>query len=69
MQVHFWAPYHVTMAALPYLKRILASRIVNISSIRGRLAVPHMAPYCTSKFALSGFSDALRTEVARQASV
>jgi NAD(P)-dependent dehydrogenase (short-subunit alcohol dehydrogenase family) len=66
MQVHFWAPYHVTMAALPYLKRNPESRIVNISSIAGRVAVPHMAPYCTSKFALAGFSDALRTEVAGQ---
>ena len=66
MQVHFWAPYHVTMAALPYLKRNSESRIVNISSIGGRVAVPHMAPYCTSKFALAGFSDALRTEVAGQ---
>ena len=66
MQVHFWAPYHVTMAALPYLKRNSESRIVNISSIGGRVAVPHMAPYCTSKFALAGFSDALRAEVAAQ---
>ena len=66
MQVHFWAPYHVTMAALPYLKRNAESRIVNISSIGGRVAVPHMAPYCASKFALAGFSDALRAEVAWQ---
>ena len=66
MQVHFWAPYHVTMAALPYLKRNSESRILNISSIGGRVAVPHMAPYCTSKFALAGFSDALRAEVAAQ---
>ena len=64
MQVHFWAPYHVTMAALPHLKRNRESRIVNISSIGGRVAVPHMAPYCASKFALVGFSDALRTELA-----
>ena len=66
MQIHFWAPYHVTMAALPYLRRNGESRIVNISSIGGRVAVPHMAPYCASKFALAGFSDALRAEVARQ---
>jgi NAD(P)-dependent dehydrogenase (short-subunit alcohol dehydrogenase family) len=64
IRVHFWAPYHVTMAALPYLKANGDSRIVNISSIGGRVAVPHMAPYCTSKFALAGFSDALRAEVA-----
>jgi short-subunit dehydrogenase len=66
MELHFWAPYHLTMAALPYLRRNTESRIVNISSIGGRVAVPHMAPYCASKFALAGFSDALRAEVARQ---
>jgi NAD(P)-dependent dehydrogenase (short-subunit alcohol dehydrogenase family) len=38
-------------------------RIVNISSISGRLAVPHMAPYTASKFALTGLSDAVRTEL------
>ena len=66
MQVHFWAPYYVTMAALPHLRRNTESRVVNISSIGGRVAVPHMAPYCASKFALAGFSDALRAEVAGQ---
>jgi short-subunit dehydrogenase len=40
-------------------------RIVNISSIGGRIAVPHMAPYTASKFALTGFSDAIRAELAR----
>ena len=64
MQVHFWAPYNLSMAALPYLRRNVESRIVNISSIAGRVAVPHMAPYCASKFALAGFSDALRAEMA-----
>src|SRR5919197_3508120 len=40
-------------------------RIVNISSIGGKLAVPHLAPYSVSKFALTGFSDAVRAELAR----
>jgi NAD(P)-dependent dehydrogenase (short-subunit alcohol dehydrogenase family) len=66
MQIHFWAPYYFTMAALPYLKQNAESRIVNISSIGGRVAVPRMAPYSASKFALADFSDALRAEVARQ---
>src|SRR5262249_59696441 len=39
--------------------------IVNIPSIGGRTAVPHMAPYSASKFALAGFSDAIRAELAR----
>ena len=46
MQTHFWAPYNVTMAALPYLRRKGESRIVNISSIGGRVAVPHGAILC-----------------------
>ncbi len=41
-------------------------RIVNISSIGGRVAVPHMVPYSASKFALVGFSDAIRAELARR---
>ena len=65
MDVHFWAAYRLTMAALPLLKLSRPSRIVNISSIGGRVAVPHMAPYCASKFAVSGFSDAIRAELAR----
>jgi short-subunit dehydrogenase len=40
-------------------------RIVNISSIGGKVAVPHLAPYSASKFALTGFSDAIRAELAR----
>src|ERR1041384_919913 len=40
-------------------------RIVNISSIGGKVAVPHFAPYSASKFALTGFSDAVRIELAR----
>jgi short-subunit dehydrogenase len=38
---------------------------VNISSIGGRIGVPHLAPYGASKFALTGFSDAIRAELAR----
>ena len=40
-------------------------RIVNIASVGGQVAVPHLAPYCASKFALVGLSDSIRAEVAR----
>jgi NAD(P)-dependent dehydrogenase (short-subunit alcohol dehydrogenase family) len=66
MDMHFWAAYRVTMAALPLLKQSRPSRLVNILSIGGRVAVPHMAPYCASKFATAGFSDAIRAELARE---
>ena len=64
MNTHFWAPLLVTNAAMPYLKNA-RGRIVNIASIGGRLAVPHLASYSASKFALVGLSDALRAELAQ----
>ena len=65
MNTHFWGPLHVCTAVIPYMRRQRAGRIVNVSSIGGRIGVPHMVPYSASKFALSGFSDGLRAEVAR----
>jgi NAD(P)-dependent dehydrogenase (short-subunit alcohol dehydrogenase family) len=65
MNLHFWAPFDLIMQALPHLRRRGGGRIVNIASIGGRMAVPHLAPYCASKFALVGLSDGLRAELAR----
>ena len=65
MGVHFWAPFELTMQVVPEMRTWGGGRIVNISSIGGKIAVPHLAPYCASKFALTGFSDALRAELAR----
>jgi len=65
MNLHFWAPFDLIMKALPHLRRRRGGRIVNIASIGGKMAVPHLAPYCASKFALVGLSDALRAELAR----
>jgi len=65
MRLHFWAPFELIMQTIPEMRRRGGGRIVNISSIGGKIAVPHMAPYTASKFALVGLSDALRTELAR----
>lgn len=65
LDVHFWGAFHAIEAALPALRQQEESRIVNIASVGGRLAVPHLAPYSASKFALVGLSDALRAELAR----
>jgi short-subunit dehydrogenase len=65
MQTHFWGPLYMITAALPFMRRQGAGRIVNISSIGGRIAVPHLLPYSASKFALAGYSEGLRTELAR----
>jgi NADP-dependent 3-hydroxy acid dehydrogenase YdfG len=66
MSTHFWGPLYLSLAVIPSMRRQGGGRIVNISSIGGRLAVPHMVPYSASKFALSGLSDGLRAELARQ---
>ena len=63
MRVHFWGPLHTTLAALPAMRRRGEGRIVNISSIGGKVAVPHLLPYTASKFALTGLSEGLRTEL------
>lgn len=65
MQLHFWAPYELVTQIVPEMRTWGGGRIVNISSIGGKVAVPHLAPYGVSKFALTGFSDAIRTELAR----
>jgi short-subunit dehydrogenase len=61
LATHFWAPYHLIQNCRPYLER--GARIVNISSIGGKIPVPHLAPYCTGKFALAGYSETLRAEL------
>jgi len=65
MATHFWGPLYMVVAALPHMRRQSEGRIVNISSIGGRISVPHLVPYSASKFALVGLSDGLRVELAR----
>jgi NAD(P)-dependent dehydrogenase (short-subunit alcohol dehydrogenase family) len=65
MRLHFWAPFELISQIVPEMRIWGGGRIVNISSIGGKVAVPHMAPYSASKFALIGLSDALRAELAR----
>jgi NAD(P)-dependent dehydrogenase (short-subunit alcohol dehydrogenase family) len=61
MDVHYWGALHMTLAVLPHL--LSGSRIVNITSIGGKLPLPHLVPYSASKFALVGLSEALRAEL------
>ena len=65
MAVHFWGPLYTMLAAIPEMRRRGGGRIVNVSSIGGKIGVPHLAPYCASKFALVGLSDSIRGEVAK----
>ena len=65
MRIHFWAPLYTTLAVLPEMKRRGEGRIVNITSIGGKISVPHLLPYSASKFALVGLSNGLRAELAK----
>ncbi len=67
MEVNFFAPVELTRSLLPSLRRGRASVICNISSVLGHRAVPNKSEYCASKFALHGWSDALRAELAEDA--
>jgi NAD(P)-dependent dehydrogenase (short-subunit alcohol dehydrogenase family) len=66
LAIHFWAPFYAMKAVLPLMRGGGAGRIVNIASIGGKMAVPHLAPYCASKFALVGLSSAMRAELAKE---
>lgn len=63
MDVNFWAAFHLTNAVLPQMLARQGGRIVNIASFGGKVAVPHLMPYSTSKFALVGYSEGLRAEL------
>jgi NAD(P)-dependent dehydrogenase (short-subunit alcohol dehydrogenase family) len=66
MATNFFAALHTTHAALPHLLRRRDhgdAAIVNIASIGGKFAMPHLLPYVASKFALVGFSEGLHAEL------
>jgi short-subunit dehydrogenase len=66
VRLHLLAVVGACKLALPYLKLGRGRRIVNICSMGGKVAVPHMLPYDASKFALSGFSQGLMAELAEE---
>jgi short-subunit dehydrogenase len=63
MDLMFWAPVNLTFAVLPEMKRRGSGCILNITSVGGRVSVPHLLPYSCAKFALVGFSTGLSTEL------
>ena len=63
MDVNFWAAFHMINAVLPQMLARGGGRIVNITSFGGKVAVPHLMPYSTSKFAFVGYSEGLRAEL------
>jgi short-subunit dehydrogenase len=66
MSVMFWGAVYPTLAVLPQMLARHSGRIVNITSISGKVSVPHLLPYSCAKFAAVGFSEGLRAELARE---
>lgn len=66
MNINFWGVVHGTKAFLPYLKDSGDGHIINTSSLFGLIAVPSQSAYNASKFAVRGFTEALREELDMQ---
>jgi short-subunit dehydrogenase len=64
MAVMFWGVVYPTMTLLPSMLFRNSGRIVNITSIGAKVAVPHLLPYTCAKYAAAGFSEGLRAELA-----
>jgi len=64
MAINFFGAVYTTLAVLPGMRARRYGRLVTVDSIGGRVAVPHLVPYDASKFALRGFSEGLRPELA-----
>ena len=63
-EVNFFGLIWCTQAVLPCMIRQKRGRIINVSSVAGKRALPHISAYCASKFAVQAFSDSLRMEAA-----
>ena len=65
MDVMFWSHVYTTLAVMPHMVARRSGRIANITSIGGKIAVPHLIPYCSAKFAAVGFSEGITAELAK----
>lgn len=65
VRVNLWAAIRLTQLVLPHMLQRARGYILNVGSGMGRTALPMFAPYCATKYALAGFSDALRRELDR----
>lgn len=64
MAIMAWGPINVALAVLPGMRERGRGRIGTVTSIGGKVSVPHLLPYSTAKFAAVGFSEGLRAELA-----
>lgn len=65
MDINFFAALHTILEVLPEMRQRRQGRIVNITSIGGRISIPHLLPYSASKFAIVGLSEGLRAELSK----
>src|SRR6266581_8728770 len=63
MNINFMGTYHCVQAALPTMRKQQSGHFVFLSSVAGKFGVPLLSAYCASKWAVRGFSSALRTEL------
>ena len=64
MNINFWGVVHGTLAFLPLLKKAEQGHLVNISSVFGMVGIPTQSAYNAAKFAVRGFTESLRQEMA-----
>ena len=65
MRIMYWGVVYPTLEAIPAMMANRSGHIANITSIGGRIAVPHLVPYCAAKFAAVGFSEGMHAELAK----
>lgn len=63
MSVMYWGIVHTTFAVLPLMKAQGFGQIVNITSVGGKVSIPHLLPYSAAKFAAVGFSEGIAAEL------
>ena len=63
MNVMYWGPLNTILAVLPQMRQRGRGRIANVTSIGGKVAIPHLVPYSSAKFAAVGLSEGLSAEL------
>lgn len=63
MDVMYWGIVNTTMSVLPHMKERKEGQIVNITSVGGKVSIPHLLPYSAAKFAAIGFSEGISAEL------
>lgn len=65
MDIMFWGVVYTTLAVLPQMRERRSGHVVNITSVGGKVSVPHLVAYNSAKFAAVGFSEGVTAEVAK----